>query len=249
MKFTVLTLFPEFFTSPMAASLMGKAVETGIVGFSAVQIRDFATDKHHTVDGSPYGGGSGMVMRPEPIVAALGSVPVVEGQVRVMLSPRGERLTQSVVRELAGASEIVLLCGRYEGFDERVTDWFDRELSLGDFVLSGGEPAALALIDAITRLVPGVMGNQHSAVEESFSDGLLEYPQYTRPPVFHGREVPPVLLSGNHAMIRKWRRAESLRVTRQRRPELLDAVELTPEDQFLLDELAPRTSAKRSARG
>jgi tRNA (guanine37-N1)-methyltransferase len=249
MKFTVLTLFPEFFTSPLATSLLGKAVETGKVGFNTVQIRDFATDKHHTVDDTPYGGGSGMVMKPEPIVAALGSVPVVEGQVRVILSPRGERLTQKVVRELASASEIVLLCGRYEGFDERVVEWFDREVSLGDFVLSGGEPAGLALIDAITRLVPGVMGNQNSAVEESFSDGLLEYPQYTRPPVFHGREVPPVLISGNHAVIRKWRRAESLRVTQQRRPELLDEVELTPEDQFLLDEMTPRSVTKRSAKG
>lgn len=236
MQITVLTLFPEFFGSPLSASLLGKAVSNGVVGFRTVQIRDFATDKHKSVDDIPYGGGSGMVMKPEPIVAALGSIPAVPGQVRVLLSPRGERLTQNVVRELSAASELVLLCGRYEGFDDRVRDWFDREISVGDFVLSGGEPAALTVIDAVARLLPGVMGNKLSAVDESFSDGLLEYPQFTRPPVFHGREVPTVLLSGNHGAIRKWRRMQSLRLTRQRRPDLLGSIILTPEDQFLMDE-------------
>lgn len=246
MQFTVLTLFPEFFDSPMAASLLGKAVAGGVVGFRTVQIRDFALDKHRKVDDIPYGGGIGLVMKPEPIVAALGSVAAAPGQVRIMLSPRGERLTQARVRELSGASELVVLCGRYEGIDDRVRDWFDLELSLGDFVLSGGEPAALALIDAVARLVPGVMGKEASADEESFSEGLLEYPQYTRPPVFHGREVPPVLLSGNHAQIRKWRRQQSLKLTAALRPDLLSGVELTPEDQYLLEQVHP---AKRSAGG
>ncbi len=235
MKFTVLTLFPEFFDSPMQASLLGKAVSSGKVAFQTVQIRDFATDKHRTVDDLPYGGGSGMVMKAEPIVAALGSIAPVGKQVRIMFSPRGERLTQPLVQELAGVDELVMLCGRYEGIDERVTRWFDRQVSVGDFVLSGGEPAALAVIDAVTRLLPGVMGNAQSADEESFSDGLLEYPQYTRPPVFHGAEVPPVLLSGNHEAIRKWRRTQSLRATRKLRPDLFAGVELTPEDEFLVE--------------
>ena len=203
MKFTVLTLFPEFFESPMQASLLGKAVTSGKVGFRTVQIRDYATDKHRTVDDIPYGGGSGMVMKAEPIVAALGSVPPEGRQTRIMFSPRGERLTQPLVRELAAADELVMLCGRYEGIDERVNKWFDRQVSVGDFILSGGEAAALALIDAVARLLPGVMGNAQSAEEESFSEGLLEYPQYTRPPVFHGEPVPPVLTSGNHEAIRK----------------------------------------------
>jgi tRNA (guanine37-N1)-methyltransferase len=219
----------------MAASLLGKAVANGIVGLKTVQIRDFATDKHQSVDDLPYGGGVGMVMKPEPIVAALGSLEPKPGQVRVLLSPRGERLTQRVVKELAQAEEVVLLCGRYEGIDERVREWFDRDISLGDFVLSGGEPAALAIIDAVARLLPGVMGKAQSAVEESFSEGMLEYPHYTRPPVFHGHEVPPVLLSGNHEIIRKWRRQQSLRITHRLRPDLLDGVELTPEDQFLME--------------
>lgn len=247
MQFTVLTLFPEFFDSPMKASLLGKAVAGGKAGFRTVQIRDFALDKHRTVDDIPYGGGSGMVMKPEPIIAALGSVPAIEGQKRILLSPRGARLTQPLVRHLAEATELVMLCGRYEGIDDRVRDWFDVEVSLGDFVLSGGEAAALAIIDSVTRLLPGVMGNQASAVEESFSDGMLEYPQYTRPPVFHGREVPPVLLSGNHEAIRKWRRQQSLRITAAVRPDLLNGVELTPEDQFLLDSAPPHT--KRTVRG
>lgn len=246
MQFTVLTLFPEFFDSPLKASLLGKAVAAGVVGFRAVQIRDFALDKHRKVDDIPYGGGVGQVMKPEPIVAALGSIPAAPKQVRILLSPRGERLTQPRVRELAGANELVMLCGRYEGIDERVRDWFDLELSLGDFVLSGGEAAALALIDAVARLVPGVMGKEASAVEESFSEGLLEYPQYTRPPVFHGREVPPVLMGGNHEHIRRWRRLQSLRLTVALRPDLMSGVELTPEDQYLLDQAPP---TKRSVRG
>lgn len=235
MKITALTLFPEFFDSPLTTSLLGKAVQAGVVCFRTVQIRDFATDKHRTVDDTPFGGGSGMVMKVEPCVAALESVPRVSGQVRILLSPRGERLEQRIVRELAAVPDLVLLCGRYEGIDERVTHWIDREISVGDFVLSGGEPAALVLIDAVARLLPGVMGNAASAAEESFSEGLLEYPQYTRPPEYRGLRVPEVLLSGNHAAIRRWRRAQSLQLTHERRPDLLARVVLTDEDRQLLE--------------
>jgi tRNA (guanine37-N1)-methyltransferase len=231
----VLTLFPEFFASPMEATLLGKAVRSGVLQFETVQIRDFAADKHKTVDDTPFGGGSGMVMKPGPLVAALESIPKVEGQVRLLMSPRGERLTQARVRSLAQASELVLVCGRYEGVDERVTYFVDGEVSIGDFVLSGGEPAALAVIDAVARLLPGFMGNTASPEEESFSENLLEYPQYTRPLDFQGARVPQVLLSGNHAMIKRWRRTQSLRITRERRPDLLDQAALSPEDQFLLD--------------
>jgi tRNA (guanine37-N1)-methyltransferase len=247
-KITVLTLFPEFFTSGMSATLLGKAVQSGVLDFHTVQIRDFALDKHHTVDDTPFGGGSGMVMKPEPCVDALESVPKVPGQVRILLSPRGERLTQPLVKELAAAPDLVFFCGRYEGVDQRVTEFVDREISLGDFVLSGGEPAALAMIDAVARLLPGFMGNANSVEEESFDEGLLEYPQYTRPVDFRGRRVPDVLLSGNHAHIRKWRRAERLGVTRERRPDLLDRASLTPEDQFMLDEGSGKPGGKGSSR-
>ena len=240
MQVTVLTLFPEYFTSPLSTSLLGKAIETGKVEVRTTQIRDYALDKHHTVDDAPFGGGSGMVMKPEPCVAALEATGRPAGQVRISFTPRGERLTQRLVAELAQASELVMLCGRYEGIDERVAAYVDREISVGDFVLSGGEPAAVILIEAVARLVPGVMGNAASAVDESFGEGLLEYPQYTRPAEFKGMPVPEVLLSGNHAAIRRWRRQQSLQVTRARRPDLLQQAPLTPEDQFLLDE-APDT--------
>ncbi len=244
MQITVLTLFPEYFDSPMAASLLGKAVENERVGFRTVQIRDFAHDKHRTVDDTPFGGGSGMVMKPEPLVEALESVPPREGQVRILLTPRGERLTQPLVRELAESSELVFLCGRYEGFDERVTEWVDREISIGDFVLSGGEPAALMIIEAVARLVPGVMGNAESGVDESFGEGLLEYPQYTRPAEFRGRKVPDVLLSGHHAAVRRWRRQQSVVTTWRRRPDLLAQAALTPEDQYWIDEAAAAESGQ-----
>ncbi len=247
MNVTVLTLFPEFFPSAVGASLLGKAVESGVLGFRTVQIRDFATDKHRRVDDAPFGGGSGMVMKPEPLVAALESVPRIDGQVRILFSPRGDRLTQPIVRELAGASELVLVCGRYEGVDQRVSRYVDRELSVGDFVLSGGEPAAIVLIDAVARLLPGFMGNEASTAEESFSEGLLEYPQYTRPVEFRGDVVPEVLLSGNHAHIRRWRRAQSLKATARRRPELLHGVALSPEDQYLLDEAGREAAGESQA--
>ena len=216
---TVLTILPEMFPGPVGHSLAGKALERGIWRLDVVDIRDFATDRHRTVDDAPFGGGPGMVMRPDVVDAALGAV---EGRGPAFyLSPRGKPVGQRLVRDLAEGAGVTLLCGRFEGVDQRVLDARGlAELSLGDFVLSGGEPAALALIDACVRLLPGVMGEADSLAEESFADGLLEYPHYTRPAIWAGRAVPEVLLSGHHANVRAWRRAESERLTRERRPDL-----------------------------
>ncbi len=215
----VLTLFPEMFPGPLGCSLAGKALEDGVWALDAINIRDFATDRHHTVDDAPFGGGAGMVMRPDVVDAALAAVKPA-GSV-VYLTPRGQPLDQARVRDLAAGPGITLLCGRYEGVDQRVLDKHGiTEVSLGDFVLSGGEIAAMALIDACVRLLPGVLGAEESLGEESFEGGLLEYPHYTRPADWDGRSVPEVLLSGHHERIRDWRRAESERVTRERRPDL-----------------------------
>jgi len=218
---TVLTLFPEMFPGPLGHSLAGKALEGGLWALETVDIRDFARDKHASVDDAPFGGGPGMVLRPDVVDAALADV---QGRWRapvIHLSPRGARIDQARVRALASGPGVVLLCGRYEGIDERVLEARDvEELSLGDFVLSGGEPAAICLIDACVRLVPGVLGTAESAEEESFSRGLLEYPHYTRPREWAGREVPEALLSGHHGRVAAWRLAEAERVTRERRPDL-----------------------------
>jgi tRNA (guanine37-N1)-methyltransferase len=216
----VLTLFPEMFPGPLGESLAGKALADGLWSLSAINIRDFATDKHGTVDDSPFGGGPGMVMRPDVIHAALESVAGAPGPV-IYLTPRGRLLDQEIVRGLARGAGMTVLCGRYEGVDERVLEANDvMEVSLGDFVLSGGEPAAIALIDACVRLLPGVMGAENSLEEESFQAGLLEYPHYTRPAEWLGRRVPDVLLSGHHEKISAWRREQAERVTRERRPDL-----------------------------
>jgi tRNA (guanine37-N1)-methyltransferase len=216
----VLTLFPAMFPGPLAFSLAGKALEAGLWALETVDIRDFARDKHGTVDDAPFGGGPGMVLRPEPVDAALAATMDRKGTL-ICLTPRGRRLTQSRVRELAKAGDVTLLCGRYEGVDQRVIEaWEMEEVSLGDFVLSGGEPAAIALIDACVRLLPGVIGAEEALVEESLEMGLLEYPHYTRPRAWKGREVPDVLLSGHHDNIQTWRRAEAERITRERRPDL-----------------------------
>ena len=250
MRFTVVTLFPEAFDSALDASLLGKARAAGLVEIDFVNPRDFTEDRHRTVDDAPYGGGPGMVMKPAPLVAAIesvapaqapGAAPAGDSRSaaprphRVLLSPVGAPLDQAQVRALAGKGHVVLVCGRYEGVDQRVVDLcIDQELSLGDFVLSGGEFAALAVIDAVARLVPGVLGDQASAEEESFSDGAtLEYPQYTRPPSFRGLDVPEVLIGGHHERVRAWRRRESLRRTAVRRPELLARRRLAPPDQAL----------------
>jgi tRNA (guanine37-N1)-methyltransferase len=216
----VLTIFPEMFPGPLAHSLAGKARADGIWALEIVDIRDFATDRHRTVDDTPFGGGPGMVMRADVLDAAL-SAAAAPGVKPLLFSPRGAPLTQARVRALAAERTVVMICGRFEGIDERlIEDRGIEEISLGDFVLSGGEPAAIALIDACVRLLPGVVGDAVSLAEESFEGGLLEYPHYTRPQNWHGREVPAVLLSGHHEKIREWRRAESERLTRERRPDL-----------------------------
>ena len=217
---SVLTLFPGMFPGPLGASLAGKALEEGIWALDALDIRRFASDKHASVDDTPFGGGAGMVMRPDVLDRALASVEDRPGP-RIYLSPRGRLLEQARVKELAQGPGVVLLCGRYEGIDERVIEARElEEVSLGDFVLSGGEPAAIGLIDAAVRLLPGVMGAAEGLVEESFEAGLLEYPHYTRPREWQGRTVPEVLISGHHEKIRAWRRAEAEKVTAARRPDL-----------------------------
>jgi len=221
MKIDVLTLFPGFFSGFLESSLLGKAIEKGLLEVELHQIRDWATDKHRTVDDTPYGGGHGMVMKVEPLVAAIEAV-AKPGARRILLSARGPRLTQARAKELAALPHLVLLCGRYEGVDERVADFIDEEVCIGDYVLSGGEAGALVLIDAVSRLVPGVLGNPESLTTESFSEPLLEYPQYTRPEVFRGKGVPDVLLSGNHAAVDTWRREQSIERTKRVRPDLLD---------------------------
>ncbi len=217
---TVLTLFPEMFPGPLGLSLSGKALATGLWSLETVNIRDFAVDKHNTVDDTPFGGGPGMVMRPDVVDAALASVEDRPGPV-LYLSPRGPVLDQALSAELAAGDGVTLLCGRYEGIDQRVLDKRNiREVSLGDFVLSGGELAAMALLDASLRLLPGYMGAEASLDEESFSSGLLEYPHFTRPASWDGLDVPAVLLSGHHENIRAWRLEQAERITRDRRPDL-----------------------------
>lgn len=215
----VLTLFPEAFPGPLASSLAGRALANAVWSLQAVNIRDFATDRHRTVDDTPFGGGPGMVMRPDVIDAALASV--ADDRPAICLTPRGRRFSQSDAIRFAAASGVILVCGRYEGIDQRVIDARGLlELSIGDYVLSGGELPALVLLDAVVRLLPGVMGDAESAAEESFSQRLLEYPHYTRPAEWQGHRVPDVLLSGHHAAIAAWRRAEAERITRERRPDL-----------------------------
>ncbi len=238
MRFYILTLFPDFFASVLATTMLQKGQERGALRFDLVNIRDFAADKHRVTDDTPYGGGQGMVMKPEPIVAALESLGSDPPPWRVLLSPQGRRLTQATATRLASRPAVALVCGRYEGVDERVAAFVDEELSVGDVVLSGGEVAAVLVVDAVSRLVPGVLGCDQSAAAESFADGLLEYPQYTRPPVFRGDGVPAVLLSGDHRAIATWRRQESLRRTFHRRPDLLERAALTDADRAFLATLS-----------
>jgi len=217
---SVLTIFPEMFPGPLGVSLAGKAMATGIWSLEAIDIRAHATDKHRTVDDTPAGGGPGMVMKADVLARALDAIPD-DTRPRLLMSPRGAPLTQGRVSELARGDGAVILCARFEGIDERLIEARRlEEVSLGDFVLSGGEIAALAVLDACVRLLPGVMGKEASGVEESFADGLLEYPQYTRPPLWEGEPIPEVLTSGDHAKVAAWRRAEAERLTRERRPDL-----------------------------
>jgi tRNA (guanine37-N1)-methyltransferase len=219
----ILTLFPRMVAAPLEESILGKARARGLLHLRVTDIRDFAEGKHRVTDDVPYGGGAGMVMKPEPLVAAIEAAKEREPQARVVLmSPQGRRFDQEKALELSQKPALVLVCGRYEGVDERVMGWVDEELSLGDFVLTGGEIAALAVVDAVARLLPGVLGNELSAQSESFAgEGLLEGPQYTRPPEFRGLRVPEVLLSGDHARIAGWRREQAMARTRERRPDLL----------------------------
>jgi tRNA (guanine37-N1)-methyltransferase len=222
MRIHVVTIFPELFASPLAVGVPRRARERGLLDVSLIDLREYTTDRHRSTDDYPFGGGEGMVMRPEPLVAALDAVAVgAPAARRVLLSPRGPRLDHAKASALAGERDLVLVCGRYEGVDERVRDFVDEELSIGDYVLSGGEVAALVVIDAVTRLLPGALGNAASPESESFATGLLEYPQYTRPASFRGRDVPAVLLSGDHAAIARWRAEAGREVTARVRPDLL----------------------------
>lgn len=219
----VLSLFSEYFQSPLSTSITAKGIEKDLFAVETIDIRSFATDKHKTADDVPFGGGAGMVMKPEPLVAALEFARERQPDaVRILMTPVGEPFSQAIAQELAAAPGLILVCGRYEGVDERVREgWIDREISVGDYILTGGEPAALIVMDAVTRLLPGVLGNEVSIVEESFSKPRLEYPHYTRPREFRGRSVPDVLLSGNHKAIADWREEQSEQRTRERRPDLL----------------------------
>ncbi|MEG3860243.1 tRNA (guanosine(37)-N1)-methyltransferase TrmD [Microcoleus sp. herbarium12] len=222
MRFDVVTLFPEFFQAPLASGLMGKALAKNIAEVNFVNPRHFTTDKHQRVDDEPYGGGVGMLMKPEPIFAAVESLPVLPRREVILLTPQGEPMQQPMFREFAtGCDQLVLICGHYEGVDDRVLHLVTREVSLGDFVLTGGEIPALALINGVLRLLRGTVAKEDSLKFESFEDGLLDYPQYTRPADFRGLKVPDVLLSGNHAEIARWRKQQQIERTRSRRPDLL----------------------------
>ncbi len=238
MRIDILTLFPEMFGGFFGTSILKRALERGLVEIKTWNIRDFAYDKHRVVDDYPYGGGAGMVMKPEPLARAIAAAKEQSEAPVIYLAPQGARLTQPKVEQLAELSRLIVLCGHYEGIDQRVrSQLVDEEISIGDYVLTGGELAAAVLIDSVVRLLPGVLGSDQSALDESFSNGLLEYPQYTRPPEFMGLTVPDVLLSGHHAEIAKWRRQQSLRVTWERRPDLLAEAELTAEDRRFLERL------------
>jgi tRNA (guanine37-N1)-methyltransferase len=238
MNIDIITLFPAFFDSPLQAGVLGRAVEKQLFHIRLHNLRDWADPPHFVVDDPPYGGGGGMVLKPEPIRRALETVRRQNPRSRVLLmTPQGRPFRQREAVSLVKEKGLIFLCGRYEGVDERVRSWVDDEYSIGDFVLSGGEFAALAMVDAVARLIPGVLGNELSASEDSFGDELLEYPHYTRPAEFEGVRVPEVLLSGNHAEIAVWRHHERLRRTLERRPDLLDRTELTAEDRAFLERL------------
>jgi tRNA (guanine37-N1)-methyltransferase len=238
-KFDVLSIFPEMFASPLGASLLKKAQEKNLISICLHDIRNWANDKHKMTDDAPYGGGCGMVMKVEPIEKALAEIKKTESEsVVILMTPQGEKFNQQIAVELAQMKQLIIVCGRYEGVDERIrTNLVDREISIGDYILTGGEISALVLIDVVSRLVPGVLGNAQSTGSESFSDGLLEYPQYTRPAEYKGWSVPDVLVSGNHAEIELWRRRESLRRTYKRRPDLLKKATLTAVDEEILAQI------------
>lgn len=234
----ILTIFPGMVAGPITESIIGKAIDRKLIDIRVINIRDYAADPHRTTDDRPFGGGSGMVMKPEPLVAAIGNVRENDPAARViLLSPQGKLFDQGIAFELSRLNHICLVCGRYEGVDERIRNHYvDDEISIGDYVLTGGELPALVIVDAVARLLPGVLGSNESLSEESFITGLLEYPHYTRPEIFGDHRVPDILLSGNHGAIRRWRRQQALIRTWQRRPDLLEKNQLSREDEELLAE-------------
>jgi tRNA (guanine37-N1)-methyltransferase len=246
MRFDILTLFPDLFHAFLQESILGRAVKRGLVDIRLTDIRSFARGTHRVTDDRPYGGGSGMVMKAGPILRALQSIERTGGEsLVILLTPQGTIFEQTRAWELSRLDHIILICGRYEGVDERVRiGHVDMELSIGDYVLSGGELGAMVVVDAVSRLLPGVVGGENATLEESFEDGLLEYPHYTRPRIFNGKSVPAVLLSGDHEKIRLWRRAESLKRTLERRPDLLKNARLKEDDEAVLAKL--RKKAHRS---
>lgn len=246
-RFDILTLFPEMFDGFLRTSILKRAREKKLIETRLVNFRDYATDKHRMVDDAPYGGGDGMVLKPEPIFRAVKSLLAESDSSPevILLTPQGETYTQQMAKELANASHLILICGHYAGFDERIREHLaTREISIGDYILTGGELPAMVLIDSISRHIPGVLGNQLSSEQDSFANGLLEYPQYTRPAEYCGYRVPKVLLSGNHQRIAEWRRRESLRRTWQRRPDLLKSASLTDEDRRFLRQLEKKGNPK-----
>ena len=246
MRIDLLTLFPEFFLSPLNQSMLRRAQILGRVSFRVLNLRDFTLDRHKVTDDRPFGGGPGMVMKPEPLVAAIRRVREEDPDTKViLLSPSGRLFDQGTAVDLAQVPSLLLICGHYEGVDERVRHFIDEEISVGDYVLTGGEIPALVVVDAVTRLSPGVLGGEGATEEESFQTGLLEYPHYTRPRDFEGLTVPEVLLSGDHARIARWRREQALRRTRALRPDLLDKASLSPEDREILATLPEGTGKDR----
>ena len=238
-RVNILTIFPEMFESFFSASILGRAREQGLIDIRTTDIRPFSNSKHHNTDDYPFGGGAGMVMMAQPILDAMKAVTAeYPSAKRIYLGPRGKKLTTSLARELAQEKELILLCGHYEGVDQRALDaCVDEEISIGDYILTGGETAAMVLVDCVARFIPGVLGSSDSPEEESFSDGLLEYPQYTRPRMLEGMEVPEILLNGDHAKIKAWRRRESLKATLKHRPDLLETAPLNEKDLIMLDEI------------
>jgi len=232
MQFNIITLFPEMFGDPFEVSILKRAQEKGLIEIELYNLRDYCKDKHRVTDDLPYGGGVGMVMKPEPLIAAIEAVKSSQPEVRTLLmTPQGKKFEQNNAVRLAQYSSLTLVCGRYEGIDERVRGFVDEEISIGDYILTGGEVASMVVIEAVARLIPGVLGDADSLQEESFNTPMLEAPQYTRPRVFKGMEVPEVLLSGNHSEIEKWRRQQALKRTKERRPDLLSKIDALAKSQ------------------
>lgn len=246
MRIDLLTLFPEFFASPLSQSMLHRAQVQGAVTYTVINLRDFAADRHQVTDDRPFGGGPGMVMKIEPLAAAIREVKGRDPETRVILmGPGGAAFNQAKARELAGKSHLLLICGHYEGVDDRIHFYIDEELSIGDYILTGGEIPALAVADAVTRLLPGVLGGEGATDEESFQESLLEYPHYTRPRVFEGHEVPQVLLEGDHRRIARWRRQQAMARTVTRRPDLLARAVLSKEDREFIKSLAMSQAENR----